>query len=400
MLFFSAADVLRTWCGPRATMARDRRPTWSNAPSGNSRAASSPPKRRRKRLQREDDFSPPSGLSFDLDLDIATPAARTRAPWPSGPPRPAPGTIRFRPTRRLFVSGNEPLHLLRALAALGEAESQCDVSAVPPLDTLDADNAYLAWTIRLVTEPDREIAQIEEVFEFVEGLCDLAIEDVTAAAAPAPADIPPVAPAAGPAVAAPDMPRRLNLSAPDLAGTDATSGAPEPAAPAQEAQPALPEPAGTPPPADSGMVPVRKEPTAGRKSQSAQPAAAKATVRVDLDRIDRLVNLVGELVINQAMLAQSVAQAGLPPHSDVMTGLEELQQLTRDIQDSVMMIRAQPVKSLFQRMSRIVREASAAIGKTVRLDHRGRKHRGRQDRDRTARRSADPHDPQRRRPRT
>ncbi len=91
-------------------------------------------------------------------------------------------------------------------------------------------------------------------------------------------------------------------------------------------------------------------------------------VRVDLDRIERLVNLVGELVINQAMLSQSLEQSGLSPHSDAMSGLEEFQRLTRDIQDSVMMIRAQPVKSLFQRMSRIVREASAAVGKDVRLN--------------------------------
>lgn len=102
--------------------------------------------------------------------------------------------------------------------------------------------------------------------------------------------------------------------------------------------------------------------------RSAPPAAAaKSVVRVDLERIERLVNLVGELVINQAMLSQSLERSGLSPHSDAMNGLEEFQRLTRDVQDSVMMIRAQPVKSLFQRMSRIVREASAAVGKDVRL---------------------------------
>uniref|UniRef100_UPI003F6F955F chemotaxis protein CheA n=1 Tax=Thioclava electrotropha TaxID=1549850 RepID=UPI003F6F955F len=94
-------------------------------------------------------------------------------------------------------------------------------------------------------------------------------------------------------------------------------------------------------------------------------------MRVDIERIDRLVNLVGELVINQAMLAQSVAEAGLPPNSAVNTGLEAFMMLTRDIQDSVMMIRAQPVKPLFQRMARIVREASSAIGKDVRLKTEG-----------------------------
>ena len=83
------------------------------------------------------------------------------------------------------------------------------------------------------------------------------------------------------------------------------------------------------------------------------------------------MNLVGELVINQAMLSQSVQEAGIPSNSPVSQGLEEFMQLTRDIQDSVMMIRAQPVKSLFQRMSRIVREASAAVDKRVWLKTEG-----------------------------
>lgn len=91
------------------------------------------------------------------------------------------------------------------------------------------------------------------------------------------------------------------------------------------------------------------------------------TVRVDLERIERLVNLVGELVINQAMLSQSIAEEDIHPNSPIFSGLDEFMQLTRNIQESVMMIRAQPVKSLFQRMSRIVREASSAVDKNVRL---------------------------------
>ena len=95
--------------------------------------------------------------------------------------------------------------------------------------------------------------------------------------------------------------------------------------------------------------------------------AAQATIRVDLDRVDRLIDLVGELVINQAMLAQRVTEAGLASMSGVATGLDELEQLTREIQDSVMAIRAQPVKSVFQRMPRLVREVAAMTGKSVRL---------------------------------
>ena len=80
---------------------------------------------------------------------------------------------------------------------------------------------------------------------------------------------------------------------------------------------------------------------------------------------------MGELVINQAMLAERVAEAGLPRMSPVAIGLDELEQLTREIQDSVMAIRAQPVKSVFQRMPRLVREVAAQTGKSVRLELEG-----------------------------
>jgi two-component system, chemotaxis family, sensor kinase CheA len=106
------------------------------------------------------------------------------------------------------------------------------------------------------------------------------------------------------------------------------------------------------------------------KPEAAPPAggaAAGATIRVDLERVDRLIDLVGELVINQAMLSQRVMELGLARASGVAMGLDELEQLTRDIQDSVMAIRAQPVKSVFQRMPRLAREVAALTGKPVRL---------------------------------
>jgi two-component system chemotaxis sensor kinase CheA len=112
---------------------------------------------------------------------------------------------------------------------------------------------------------------------------------------------------------------------------------------------------------------VAKEAAAPANAAAAANASAGQTIRVDLDRVDRLINLVGELVINQAMLSQSVIENDTTGTSAVNMGLEELQQLTREIQDSVMAIRAQPVKPVFQRMSRIVREVADMIGKQIRL---------------------------------
>lgn len=115
-----------------------------------------------------------------------------------------------------------------------------------------------------------------------------------------------------------------------------------------------------------GVPPSANDAPQQQPKRAAQSADVQV-VRVEVERIDRLVNLVGELAINQAMLTESMKDAGLSPHSNAMREFEEFQRLTRDIQDCVMMIRAQPIKSLFQRMSRIVREASASVGKDVRL---------------------------------
>ncbi|MEM6480074.1 MAG: chemotaxis protein CheA, partial [Pseudomonadota bacterium] len=112
--------------------------------------------------------------------------------------------------------------------------------------------------------------------------------------------------------------------------------------------------------------PAPREAPAARLNQAMSITQAP-TIRVGLDRIDRLINLVGELVINQAMLARSAEEMGARQNSDHMIGLEDLMRLSRDLQDSVMQIRAQPVKPLFQRMARICREATTLSGKSVEL---------------------------------
>ena len=91
------------------------------------------------------------------------------------------------------------------------------------------------------------------------------------------------------------------------------------------------------------------------------------SIRIDVEKIDRLVNLVGELVINQAMLMQ--LGSTLPPElgAGLMSGLETMSQHLRELQEGVMAIRAQPVKSVFARMPRLVRELSAQLGKEARL---------------------------------
>jgi two-component system, chemotaxis family, sensor kinase CheA len=264
--------------------------------------------------------------------------------------------ILFGPENSLYSSGNEPLYLLRALRDLGEIKVRCDTSALPGLDDLNPENGYLSWIIELSTEENQ--TTVREVFEFVDGLCDLDIEtadDTALIAENTVAQQPELTVTAEPDTSAarlPDLVPEIADILPDVT--------PEP-----EVAPALDK---EPEPMDTSTAEYDVQSAAGAQSSAkATPTQPRATVRVDLERIDRLVNLVGELVINQAMLSQSVAETSLPQNSPVQTGLEEFLQLTRDIQESVMMIRAQPIKSLFQRMSRIVRESSAMLGKDVRL---------------------------------
>lgn len=258
------------------------------------------------------DFQP-APLSLDLDFPVL--------------PGSDDGTLRriaisFRPEPELYTSGNEPLFLLRALAELGETEVDCAFATGDLGEDFGIGQGLLSWRIVLWTV--HEERDIRDVFEFVEGLCSLSIAVEYAV---------PSAPFSAPATQIP--------------------GAPPPEQTFRGAPPPLPWTAAPTPAAPS--------------SSTRTAAAAPATVRVDLDRIERLVNLVGELVINQAMLSQSFTVAGLAGHGQISSGLDEFLRLTRDIQDSVMMIRAQPVKSLFQRMGRIVRESSHAVGKSVRL---------------------------------
>lgn len=258
----------------------------------------------------EIEFQP---LGFSLDLGLAD----------LPPPAPARFTINFAPEPEMYETGNEPYMILRALAELGSCEVTCLTDKIPHLNEFAPEASYLKWTVVLTA--DVQEAEIVSIFEFVDGLCALTIAPIQS-----------------------DVPATLEVSndpLPDL--------------------PVLPEP--TPPPARAADPVPPPPPAPAAKAKATPQSAAKSVVRVDLDRIERLVNLVGELVINQAMLSQSLESSGLSPHSDAMNGLEEFQRLTRDIQDSVMMIRAQPVKSLFQRMSRIVRECSAAVRKDVRL---------------------------------
>ena len=211
--------------------------------------------------------------------------------------------IVFEPHRELFRHANEPLLLIRELKHLGKLQVECDTSKLPDLTHLDAEAAYLSFVFHLTTKASK--SAVAEVFEFVDEECLLQIEE---------------------------------------AGVkhEAASGHEKGAAAPDLAHPDLP----------GGGVPASKGST---------------SIRVDLARVDRLVNMVGELVITQAMLAQQLSESGGGQRHQWSKGSEELAAQTRQLQECVMAIRMQPVRSVFARMPRLVRDISSKLGKKVRL---------------------------------
>lgn len=280
--------------------------------------------------EEEDDFGF-TPMAFDMPLEL---------PAIEAAPEPAVGwRIVFKPHGRMYASANETGLLLRELARLGPTTVSLDEGEVPTLESLNVEDGCLTWTVDLVAAVDE--AAVREVFDFVEADCDLTLSPLGAAE---PASLFEEEP---PAV----LPESDTLDIAALLAKATAAVQPEPNAAAF-----APEPS-----------PVASAPPASASWAAPTAAPAPVTIRVDLDRVDRLINVVGELVIQQAMLSQRVSESGLARSSGIALGMEDLELLTREIQDSVMAIRAQPVKSVFQRMPRLVREVADMVSKQVRL---------------------------------
>ena len=145
----------------------------------------------------------------------------------------------------------------------------------------------------------------------------------------------------------------------------------EEAAPAPVAAPAA---VAVPAPASA---PVAAAPAAAPSAAPAPAAAAAAgkessSIRVDVEKVDQLINLVGELVITQSMLTQAATMLDPVAYERFLSGLGHLERNARDLQESVMSIRMMPMDYVFSRFPRVIRDVSAKLGKQIRLDTFGK----------------------------
>ncbi len=235
--------------------------------------------------------------------------------------------IRFSAEPVLYARGHDPALLFRALGEMGELTVHANTEQTIPLDCLTNSPAAISWTLDLAPDDGIDEGTIREIFDFVEGQCLLEITEIAVSSDPEP----------------------VEFSEAPL--PDEIVPLPENSAPVIEKSVKRPS------------KPEAKAGDSGKKSSEPR----NSTIRVDLNRVDRLINLVGELVISEAMLRQSMNELPVSANSAVSEAIGQLKTLSGVLQESVMAIRAQPVRGLFQRMSRIVRESSRQAGKTSRL---------------------------------
>ncbi|MFN0183579.1 MAG: chemotaxis protein CheA, partial [Aquabacterium sp.] len=112
-------------------------------------------------------------------------------------------------------------------------------------------------------------------------------------------------------------------------------------------------------------------PRAAPKADTRSPAAESATLRVSVEKVDQLINLVGELVITQAMLAQTSKGLDSSLFQSMVSGLTDLERNTRDLQEAVMSIRMIPMSMVFNRFPRMLRDLAGKLGKKLELVTQG-----------------------------
>lgn len=239
--------------------------------------------------------------------------------------------IDVHPHTDLLMTGNEPFRMFRELRELvGEDnfDVTADIDNVPELSSLTPEECIINWQIKLTTSVPLD--DIKAIFEWVEDECDLTYLPLTG----------------------------------DADTTADNSTTPDEKAPEEQEQQSQETP----------EVATEKAPVIAEAQKSAKPAKApkkaaeSSSIRVSIDKVDSLINMVGELVITQSMLGQLGQDFDLSRLAKLQEGLSQLEQNTRELQESVMKIRMMPISFAFSRFPRLVRDLGGQLGKKVVLE--------------------------------
>jgi len=211
--------------------------------------------------------------------------------------------IEFKPSQNIFLRGINPDNLLNELGELGRMKCRVHTGAIPDFAELNPENCYLSWSIELTT--DRGINAVKDVFIFTEGDSEIKIREGKEKPVLTPAPLP--------------------------VSTSVT--------------------------ASTAISPAHTAPAPA-------PGDAQQSIRVNSDKLDSLVNLVGEMIIAQARFLNISKRYKL---TDLMNTAEEMDSLLSELRETVMKLRMIPIKELFGKYKRLVRDLSDELNKKAEL---------------------------------
>lgn len=269
---------------------------------------------------------------FEVILGMEQDAADPEEAMPESDEIDGGWLIDVHPHTGLLMTGNEPFRMFRELRELvGEDnfEVTADTDNIPELSSLTPEECVTSWQIKVTTST--LIDDIKAIFEWVEDECDLTYSPLTGVAEP--------------------VSKNQDQQSQETPAT-ASEETPE--------QVAEKTPEKTP-------VVVEAQKTV-KSAKAPKKAVESSSIRVSIDKVDSLINMVGELVITQSMLGQLGQDFDLSRLAKLQEGLSQLEQNTRELQESVMKIRMMPISFAFSRFPRLVRDLGGQLGKKVILE--------------------------------
>jgi two-component system chemotaxis sensor kinase CheA len=259
--------------------------------------------------------------------------------------------IQFKPDQHIFTKGINPLLLLNELRALGNCKVLAYTDAIPDLSNIDPEECYTYWDVILTT--DKGINAIKDVFIFIEDDCKLTIDVI-------------------------DDGEKLNkdISNRKIGDILIERGfvTKEDLNKVLSQQKRIGQML-----VESNMIDSRKVEAAlaeqqhikeikQKEQQKEQPTDTASSIRVASDKLDSLVNLVGEMVTVQARLSQVSAYKNDP---ELLSVAEEVERLTGELRDQTMSIRMLPIGTTFSKFKRLVRDLSKELSKEIELTTEG-----------------------------
>lgn len=255
--------------------------------------------------------------------------------------------VRFKPEKGIFMTGTNPLNLLDEMGELGRSKIIAHTGDIPPLEEIEPEACLTWWDVILTTSGGENA--IKDVFIFVEDDCDLDIQVIDSFGSldsdEAYKKLGEILVERGDLSA--DILRKLLEEQRKLGEILTKSGAVT----------------------EDQVRSALAEQNAVREARSErQRTEAASSIRVGADKLDYLVDLVGELVIVQAQITQVVGEKSDP---ELQPLAEELERLSDELRDSTLSVRMLPIGSTFSKFRRLVRDLSAELGKQIELKTQG-----------------------------